>query len=168
VDEERAEAGSLEWASDDDALMARLREMFRQEDEPPAVVVELAKQSFGLRAVDAELAALIADSDVDRDVAAVRLHESGVGRRLLTFETAELVVEIQVGGSGQRRRILGQLLPPDQARIEVKQPSAQQASWIDVDDEGRFVIENVYPGVVSLTCHRPGRRSVTTQWTYLE
>ena len=168
MDNNGAGPESSDQTVDEDALLGRLAEMFREEDPPPAAAVELAKQSFGLRALDAELAALTADSRLDQPAVAVREGRSDAGPRLLTFETAELVVEVEVGGSGEHRRVLGQLLPPGPARIEVRQPAAPDPRWIDADDHGRFVIEDLGPGPVSLTCHQPGRRSVTTEWTGLD
>jgi hypothetical protein len=168
VDDNGAGPQPLDRTADDDALLARLAGMFREEDPPPAAAVELAKQSFGLRALDAELAALTADSRLDQPAVAVREGRSDAGPRLLTFESAELVVEVEVSGSDEHRRVLGQLLPPGPARIEVRQPAAPAPRWIDADDHGRFVIEDLDPGPVSLTCHQPGRRSVTTEWTGLD
>ena len=168
MNDKSTEVEHPDWASEDAALMARLAEMFRQEDPPPAVVVELARQSFGLRTVDAELAALVGDSDIDHAAVAVRTGESATSPRLLTFETTDLAVEIEVSGSGRHRRLLGQLLPPDAARIEVRQPSASAPWWVEVDDRGRFAVENVRPGPVRLTCHRPRHRPVVTEWTNLQ
>jgi hypothetical protein len=154
---------------DDAALLARLRRMFDHDDHPPAEAVELARQSYGLRAVDAELAALAADSDLDAAAVVVRSDDSGGGPRLISFEAADLAVEVEVTGTGRRRRLLGQLLPAGPIRVEVRHGSSPpEVRWIEVDDRGRFVIENVSAGPISLTCHRPGQRPVATQWTWLE
>ena len=132
-------------------------------DVPPAHVVELAKQLYGLRNLDAELAALTADSAVDPAVVAVR--DGGAATRLLTFETPDLAIEIEVSGTGRFRRVLGQLEPPGPAVIEIRQPSTPRSRRVDADERGRFVIERVEPGPVSLTCHRAGGRPVSTEWT---
>jgi hypothetical protein len=91
-----------------DILMSRLREMLATTDGPPPEFIELAKRMFGLRTVDAELAALIADSDVEAGAVAVR---GGAETRLLTFESADLAIEIEVSRTGRSRRVLGQLVP---------------------------------------------------------
>jgi hypothetical protein len=154
----------------DDGSAARLGEMFRTQDGPPPYVVELAKLSFGLRTVDAELAALVADSGVDADAVAVRAGGPDDGSRLLTFEVGEpagagqtAAVEVEISGVGRHRRLLGQLHPAVPATIEVRQPAAGPRT-VDADDLGRFLVEQMAPGPFSLTCHRPGRRPVVTAW----
>jgi hypothetical protein len=168
VDKNGTEAEPTSWASDDEALFDRLREIVNTEDAPPAILLELARQSFGLRQVDAELAALAADSDVDTAAVAVRDGRSESGPRLLTFESPALTVEIEVSGSGRHHRLFGQIDPPGVARIDVRQPSTPQPRSIDVDDQGRFVVENLAAGPISLTCHQPGRPPVVTEWAALD
>jgi hypothetical protein len=156
---------------DDDRLSERLRDLLRRTDSPPHLAVELAKQSFALRSVDAELAALVADSEVDGLAVTVRNDEPD-GPRLLTFETEPsptgdiAAVEVELGGPGGRR-LLGQMHPPGPARIEVRQPAAAGPRWVEADDHGRFAIEDMAAGPFSLTCHAAGRRPVTTAWTTL-
>lgn len=155
---------------DEDELFRRLTEMLSPQHNPPAMVTELAKQSFGLRTVDAELAALVADSEVEGTAAAVR---RGAGPaidipRLLTFETAGLLVELEIGGAGRGRRILGELIPAGVAKVEVRQPGAHGTHVVDTDEDGRFVVERLQSGPFSLTCRRPGRPPVTTEWTSLD
>jgi hypothetical protein len=167
VDEELTGAERSRWTSDD-ALMARLGQLFREYDAPPETAIELARQSFGLRTIDAELAALTADSRAEGQLAGVRAVGTDAGPRLLTFEAAGLAVEVEVSGSGRVRRLLGQLLPPGPATIEVRQPSATVPLRVDSDERGRFAVDDVEPGPVSLVCHRGGRRSVATAWTTVE
>jgi hypothetical protein len=178
VDDEQAEAGLPDRSSDEDhdALLARLGGLLRAGDGPPELAVSLAQQSFGLRTVDAELAALVADSEIEAGAVAVRAAGSATEPRLLTFEGSDLALEISVepaggrgaaGGGAAQRRLLGQVVPPGPARIEVRQPAAPDPRWIDADDRGRFAVENLDPGPVSLTCHRTGQRPVATEWTLL-
>ncbi|GGM62620.1 hypothetical protein GCM10011608_54730 [Micromonospora sonchi] len=159
----------------DDRLLASLGDLIRAEDAPPAVAVELAKQSFGLRQVDTELAALVADSAADAVGTAVRAGEGGTVPRLLTFEfegpteTGEpQAVEVEVSRSGRYRRLLGQLQPPGPARIEVRQPEGDAVRQVDADDQGRFVVEVVGVGLMRLTWYRPGRNAITTAWVRLD
>jgi hypothetical protein len=166
VDDDGTGGEQFDRDATDDALLARLASMFRNLDPPPSAAVELAKQSYTLRALDAELAALTADSSLDRPAVAVR--SGGSDPRLLTFEAVGLAVEVEVQVSGAgRRRLLGQLLPPGPARIEFRQPAAPDPRWTDADDRGRFEVENLDPGPVSLICHQPGRRPIATEWTDL-
>lgn len=146
---------------EDDILMTRLQELLASTDGPPPEFVELAKRMFQLRTVDAELAALIADSDVDSGAVAVR---GSAESRLLTFESANLAIEIEISGTGRSRRILGQLVPAAAATIEARQPSAGQPRPVQADERGRFVLDDVRPEPLSLTCRRPGAAPVTTEW----
>jgi hypothetical protein len=167
-------------APDDDLLLARLGAMFREADPPPADVMELARQSFALRTLDAELAALVEDSDEAAGDPAASLRAvavRGAGMtpepRQLTFQVVdeqgrdELVIAVQVESVGRRRRLTGHLAPQGPAHIEVRQPSAPQARRVDADRRGLFVIEDVLPGPMSLTCRRAGVPAVATQWTLL-
>jgi hypothetical protein len=158
---------------DDDRLLDRLGDLFRRQDPPPDLAVELARRSFGLRAVDAELAMLVADPDNDLTAVAVRGDETGTEPRSLLFETGSsatgdgAAVEVEVEVVGRGRRLLGQLQPPRPARIEVRQVPAAAARWVDADEQGRFVIDALRPGPFSLTCHAAGRRPIVTDWTAL-
>jgi len=167
VDEDRSGAEPSRWDSDDE-LMARLGVLFRTYDGPPGTAVELARLSFGLRTVDAELAALTADSRTDRPLEGVRAADVGTAPRLLTFEAADLAVELEVSGTGGARRLLGQLVPAGPATIEVRQPSGATGRRVDADDRGRFALDGVAPGPVSLVCHRADRRAVATAWTTVD
>jgi hypothetical protein len=163
-----ATAGESDAALAEQELFRRLTEMLSPQHDPPAVVTELAKQSFGLRTVDAELAALVADSEVEGTAAAVRRGHQVPIPRLLTFRTPGLLVELEVGRSGSHHRILGELVPEGRATVEVRQPRANGPRSVEADDEGRFVIESLQPGPFSLTCRRTGRSPVATEWTCLD
>ena len=161
-------------ALDDGRLLARLGEMFREAEPPPADIMELARQSFVLRALDAELATLVEDSDlVESSGVAVRDVDAAPGPRQLTFQFHdeqnhdELVIALQVESRGASRRLTGHLAPRGSAHIEVRQPAAPEARRVDVDHLGRFVIDEVRPGPVSLTCRRTGAAPVATEWTLL-
>jgi len=153
---------------DEDELFQRLTDMLSPQHNPPAMVTELAKQSFGLRTVDAELATLTADSQIVGTAAAVRRGAQVDVPRLLTFETPGLLVELEIGGSARRHRILGELVPTGPAMIEVRQPGALGPRAVTADEDGRFVVDGLLPGPFSLTCRRDGRSPVTTEWTSLD
>ena len=161
-------------AADDSRLTSWLAEMFRRADPPPADAMELARQSFVLRTLDAELAALVEDSDAPADQAAplaVRDVRTRPERRQLTFQfhdqqtDQDLIIAVEVETRGRHRRLTGHLAPQGPAHIEVRQPAVPRARRVDVDRLGRFVVDDVLPGPASLTCRRAGSPSVTTQWT---
>lgn len=149
--------------NEDDDLMTRLRDVLAAADGPPPAAVALAKGMFGLRTLDAELAALVADSAADAGADAVAVRGS-TDTRLLSFESADLAIEIEVSGAGPVRRVVGQVVPPGGGTIEVRQPGAGRPRSVEVDERGRFTIDDVRPEPLNLTCRRPGARPVTTQW----
>lgn len=166
--------------SADRHLFAQLGQLFRDGDPPPAEAMELARQSFLLMTLDAELAALVEDSDqatgdpaMQRSAVAVRGAGTAAQPRQLTFQfqdeqgRAELVIAVQVESSARHRRLIGHLAPQGPAEIEMHQPAAPGARRVDVDHLGRFVIDDVVPGPASLTCRRAGTSAVATQWTVL-
>ena len=153
---------------DDNVLMNRLHDMFAVHDAPPAQLVGLAQGLYGLRDLDAELATLTGDSAVDGlEVAVRRADDAGGDVRLLTFEGAELAIEIEVSGTGRTRRVVGQLVPAGPATVEARQPSAAQPYHVEADARGRFEFESLSPEPLRLTWRRRGARPVTTEWTGL-
>ena len=157
-------------------LLARLRTLFAEADPPPPELMELARQSFALRDLDAELARLVEDSEqslddpATRGPLAVRSPGTVPQPRQLTFQVVgphggdEIVIAVQVEPVGAHRRLTGHLAPQGPARIEVRQPALRQPHRVDADHRGLFVIDGVLPGPMSLTCHRAGAPAVATQW----
>ena len=168
MNDESATASGSDSALDESELFRRLAEMLAPQHNPPASVTELAKQTFALRTVDAELAALVADSQIEGTAAAVRRGRPQETPRLLTFQTPELLVELEIGGTGGRHRILGELVPEGRATVEVRQPQAPTPRAVEADEQGRFVIDSLVRGPFSLTCRRAGQSPVTTEWTSLD
>ena len=62
----------------DERLLAALRELFDRSTPLPPRVVEMAKESYTWRTVDAELAALTSDSLVDKLLESVPVPRSGM------------------------------------------------------------------------------------------
>jgi len=148
-------------AHDDDAVMAELRQAAGQADPLPAESVAAARAAFAWRTLDAELARLAYDSLLeDQPLAGVR----GVGTpRLLTFEAAGLTVEVEAAGEGPERRLLGQLVPPQPGRVELRHRGGP--ATVEADGMGRFAFPGVLPGPVSLRCDpASGAGTVCTDW----
>lgn len=138
------------------ALAARM-------DPVPQSVLDAARGSFTWRTIDAELAEIAFDSVVDGDLAGVRGRLSGP--RLLTFEAADIAIELEVTQVGDRRRLVGQVVPSDAADVEVRHGEGSTA--VDIDDMGRFAVDEVPSGPVSVRVRRPDQDPVDTDWVTL-
>jgi hypothetical protein len=120
-------------------------------DRVPADVVGAAKASFAWRSVDDDLAALVYDSA--DDTLALQL----------TFEAEALTIELEVGGGA--RGVVGQLVPAQTASIELRHDGG--SAFVDSDDLGRFDIDRVPEGPVSLRLLPAGGGRVATDWVRL-
>src|SRR5215217_3690100 len=119
---------------DDDLFLEELRALAAEGDPVPERVLAAARGSFTWRTIDAELAELAYDSALDvTRLAAVR---SGDTVRLLTFETPELTIELEVTDVGDRRRLLGQLVPAAAGILELRHSGG--LIEIATDARGRF------------------------------
>jgi hypothetical protein len=147
---------------EDEELLGELRAAARRFDPPPDSVLEAARASLTWRTIDAELAALEFDSVVDLATTAVRSSE---GPRLLTFAAPGLSIEIEVSPIGARRQLVGQLVPAQPARIDVRH--AGGVTTVRADELGRFGADAISAGPVSLRCHlgdAPSSPPVVTEW----
>lgn len=147
----------------DDALTAELRTA-GQLDDVPLETMAAAKASFLWRTVDAELAELVGDSaEEDALLAGVR---STSTIRMLTFRSPTLTVEVEALDVGGRRRLIGQLVPPQGGRITVRHGGGTPA--VVADEFGRFTVDDVAPGPVSLHCSGvAGAGETTTDWVVI-
>lgn len=144
----------------DHALLAHLGSAFEILDPVPREAIESARGSLGWRNPDAALAELVADSLID--TAQVRTGRAP-GPRLLTFEAGTLSIEVEVAEEGDRRRLLGQLVPPARADVVIRWLGGQIST--QADEIGRFSASDVPAGQVSLSC-TPERATepVATSW----
>jgi hypothetical protein len=86
-------------------------------------------------------------------------------RQEVSFRTSGLRVELEMTGSGESRRLAGQLLPAQSAVVEIRGIITVQA-----DATGRFTAEDVPAGLLSLRCRlgtESDRARVTTGWVTL-
>jgi hypothetical protein len=147
----------------DRELVAQVRDMFDETDPVPEFLVDAARDTFTWRTIDAELAELTGDSLLEG--AAMR---SSRAPRLLTFtaEATTLVVEVaeHIRGAGLGRRLLGQILSPRSAEVEVRH--SEGSLLVTADEFGRFRAEAVPPGPISLACRFGGapKPQLVTSW----
>ena len=150
---------------EDAALLAELGAAMDEVDPAPAEVVAAARASFTWRTVDAELAALAElsfDSLVDAGGTVVR---GGAEPRLLTFRAGDLEIEVEATQAGTTFRLLGQIVPPSAGQVEVRHPDGSRT--MPADELGRFSVDNVSAGPVSLVWRPPGGAAVNTEWVTL-
>lgn len=146
-------------------VLALLGAAAAEADPVPEAVREAARAALGWRTLDADLAALVEDSAQDAHLALTGVR--GDGPRLLTFEADDTAVVVEVTATGTARRLLGQLVEPRSADIEVRHPGG--TTTISADELGRFTAAGIPAGPVSIVCRfgPPSRRVVATTWVTL-
>ncbi|MDQ4096495.1 MAG: hypothetical protein M3144_01310 [Actinomycetota bacterium] len=157
-----SEHGSGFDAPEDEKLLNQLREAGRL-DPVPSEAVAAARSIFAWRTMDEELAALTYDSLLD-DRALVGIRSAEPPPRLLTFEAPALTVEVETAASGDRRRLVGQLVPSQAARLEVRH--SEGTTTAVADELGRFAVDDLPAGPISLHVQGSGDTAVavTTDW----
>jgi hypothetical protein len=170
-----ATPGAAHPHPDDSVLLAAVGRVLEAIDPVPAGVLDAARAAFGWREVDAELAALIADSaeasagvrgDDDGGPDAPGAATAGTSAaRVVTFDgpTGGVEVELSRGRAGSVR-LLGQVVPAGRAEVEVRTP-AGPGPRTETDDVGVFVVDGVPRGPVSLRVSRPDAPPMVTAWT---
>ena len=150
--------GSNHEDRNDERLLALLGAGLAAADPIPEWVSRGAAESVTWARIDAELAELVFDSAVE-DLAGVR---SEGGPRLLSFRAPGIEVEVTVEEGV--RRLVGQVVPPQELDIELVGPESTVAARTDA--LGRFTFDRVPEGPLSLRCITEGG-VVQTQWVVL-
>jgi hypothetical protein len=119
--------------------------------------------SSGFRSVDDELAALVYDSMADTELLA-SVRSGGRHARQLTFEAPQVTLEIEVSSG---RRLVGQVVPPQAAVVELRHRSG--TTPVATDELGCFHVREMPDGPVSFRCCPSGgeAHSVATSWIAL-
>ncbi|MFJ3230717.1 hypothetical protein [Streptomyces sp. NPDC086787] len=138
--------------------IAVLEEELRQAaailDPVPADLRQLAIEAYALHDLDARIAELTFDSLVD----AIPVRGATAAPRMLTFRAGDLTVDVEVTGEG----LMGQLLPPQPARIEIL-AGPRPTDQVPADPMGRFVSEAPLTGPFALRL-RMGGDVIVTEW----
>jgi hypothetical protein len=111
---------------------------------------------------DPRPAELIPDPDPDSAPAAAAAGSEG---RRLTFRASGLVVEVEITGTGDARRLTGRLAPRQSALVDVR-----GVITVEADELGRFSADALPSGQLSLRCRlgtNADRPQVTTGWVTL-
>jgi hypothetical protein len=137
-----------------DLLEAELRQAAAILDPVPAELRQIAVEAFALHDLDARIAELTFDSVID----AIPVRGAVDVPRMLTFQAGEVTVDVELSGQG----LMGQVLPPQSARIEVLS-GPRAASPLATDDMGRFTYAEPPAGPFALRL-RTGEGVVVTDW----
>lgn len=143
----------------DDELVVRLRRIAARADPVPEALLTAARESFGLRDLDARVAELVRDSAVGATATAVR----GPSARLLSFEAADAVIECQVTTRGARRDIIGQLVGAVATAVRIQAGDAEAVD-VRVDEHGRFSVSDLPAGLLRLCCSLADGTTLVTSW----
>lgn len=144
----------------DEELLVRLGSLLAEVDAVPESVRAAAVASYSWRSPDAELARLVESMS---GAAEVRGDEA----RLLTFRADSITIEVEVIPVRDRLRIVGQLVPPQPARVQVEQPGSDSTVGTDADGLGRFMLDDTAPGPARLVCTLADSGPICTEWTIL-
>ena len=152
-----------EWLailSDDDKLLAALREAMSARDAVPDWFVETGKNAYAWHNIDAELAQLTYDSDSDQRMAAVTRSEPA-SIRALTFTSDHLSLELEVTEDS----LLGQIIPPRAGTLEVHTKAGVMTT--SVDEIGCFAVDPKPDNSFRLRCRTAEGTDVLTGWINL-
>ena len=139
---------------DDGLLEEELRQAAAVLDPLPPALLQIAVDAYALYDLDARVAELTFDSLVD----AIPVRGATDVPRMLTFTAGEVTLDVEVTAEG----LMGQVLPPRPARVEVlggPRPTAP----LTVDDLGRFTAAAPPSGPFALRL-RTDDDVVVTEW----
>jgi hypothetical protein len=145
----------------DDQLLARLREAAARVDPVPDLVLRHARAALATRDLDAELAELSFDSEL---TAAGTVRADGDEVRLLSFETLQVSVELQVQYAAGRVGLRGLV---DGATGEVVIEVAGERHTRPIDAEGWFTAADLPRGATRVLVTADDGTTVTTGWASL-
>ncbi len=86
--------------------------------------------------------------------------------RQLSFRTSGLTIELGITGTGEARRMMGQLIPRQSAAVDIRHERG--VITVQADSLGRFSADSVPFGQVRLRCHLGIDQSpIVTGWITL-
>ncbi|MFE8945876.1 hypothetical protein [Streptomyces sp. NPDC007856] len=148
------EPGTTDEELADSLLEEELRQAAAVLDPVPDTLLQVALDAYVLHDLDARIAELTFDSLVD----ALPVRGMPDTPRMLTFSAGEVTVDVEVTEDG----LIGQVLPPQSARIEVL-GGPRTALPVAVDTLGRFTSDTPPAGPFALRL-RTGTEVIVTEW----
>ncbi|MFC7614108.1 hypothetical protein ACFQV2_11670 [Actinokineospora soli] len=143
---------------DDDDLMARLRAAADRVDPPPGPVVEAARAALSTRRLDAELAQLVADSDL---VGAGVVRAGDDEPRLLVFEVGDVLLELQVEHVRGQVEVRGLVTGAGGSAVVESGAGPREAP---IDEDGWFTAAGLSGGPLRVRLRAPDGTAVVTGW----
>ena len=145
--------GPHRW-DEDDSLLEDLGAALRSVAPASGAMLAAGDAAYAWRTVDAELAALSYDSQLDGEL--LTRGGAGMPTRSLVFEGRSLSVDIEITAE----TLLGQLLPPVLGQVVVITAEGEAGRAV-VDELGRFRLPPPPPGLIRLRCETPTGTLVT-------
>ncbi|MFF9486373.1 hypothetical protein [Streptomyces sp. NPDC014676] len=139
---------------DSGLLEEELRQAAAVLDPLPPALLQIAVDAYALHDLDVRVAELTFDSLVD----AIPVRGATDVPRMLTFTAGEVTLDVEVTAEG----LMGQVLPPRPARVEVL-GGPQPATPLTADDLGRFTTATPPSGPFALRL-RTDDDVVVTEW----
>lgn len=140
--EDQGCAGDRFGAWDGDVL-DRLRECYAQLDPMPPGLVERSLFALALEDIDTGLVRVAAERDLEP--VGTRGEEEA---RVITFESESVTVMIRISPQDGVLRIDGWLVPPEPRPVDLRTAGGTLTAY--ADEQGRFVLEPVLPGLARL------------------
>jgi hypothetical protein len=133
----------------EEALAERLRQLAAEADPVPELVLESARAALSLRRLDAELAEMVHDSELDGTGAVRGATDDAEGEvRMLSFEAPGISITAQISTSETSRTLLGQVAGAQVRAVTVQTPAEEYAA--ELGDAGTFRIDSVPSGSLRL------------------
>jgi hypothetical protein len=148
----------------EDPVLTALRRIASVVDGPPSTVLEAARAAFLTRDLDAEIAALTADSRSADETAyePARAEDPAQGQWLLSFQGGGLHIDLEIDDERDGIRLLGQLSGPPVSECILY--AERGPARVDLDGVGRFIVDGLTHGPVRLRCELADGRRITTTW----
>lgn len=141
-------------------LIAALRKGLSESDPVPSDVTEFAKASYTWRSIEAELAELEYDSTEEDLPAGVR---SSATARMISFQVGQWMLDIEYDESSGR--LMGAISPDAAYAIDLHSPGALFTT--ESDPAGRFTVEGISSGPLSMILRFHDGSAIKTQWVIL-
>ena len=146
----------------EEALAEQLRRIALEADPVPELVLESARAALSLRRLDAELAEMVHDSELD-GLLGVRgdADDADGGVRMLSFEAPGVSISAQITTSDAGHSLLGQVAGADVTAVSVQTPTGEIEA--ELGEGGVFRLADVPSGSLRLVV-TTGAGEVVGDW----